>query len=118
MGGQRSIGPGTSTESLQRLQEQAAELSARAERMTAHYNRTTWFRFALVFFPIPFVVVLLRLEIEAWGYYVAGALLIVSWAVLYRLDGAASARVDAAVDTAKLARQAYESARDQVSPPR
>ena len=67
---------------------------------------------------IPFVVLLLRLEIEAWGYYIAGALLIVSWAVLYMVDGAESARVDAAVDTAKLARQAYESARDEVSPPR
>jgi len=107
-----------SAEPLERLRQQAADLTTRAERMTEHYNRTTWFRLVLVFFPIPFAVVLLRLEIEAWGYYIAGALLIVSWAVLYMVDGAESARVDAAVDTAKLARQAYESARDEVSPPR
>src|SRR5215510_7851113 len=110
--------PGTSIDGLERLRQQAIELAARAERITEHYNRTTWFRLVLVFFPIPFVVVVLRLEIEAWGYYVAGALLILEWAVLYMVDGAESARVDAAVDTAKLARQAYESARDDVSPPR
>jgi hypothetical protein len=110
--------PGASIDALERLRQQAAELSARAEQITEHYNRTTWFRFVLVFFPIPFVVVLLRLEIEAWGYYVAGALLIVEWAGLYMLDGRESARADAAVEAAERARQAYETARDEVSLPR
>src|SRR5215475_383275 len=108
--------PGTSIDARERLRQQAVELAARAERITEHYNRTTWFRLVLVFFPIPFVVVLLRLEIEAWGYYVAGALLILEWAGLYMLDGKESARADAAVAAAEKARQAYEEASQEVNP--
>ena len=108
--------PGTSIDGLERLRQQAVELAARAERITEHYNRTTWIRFVMVFFPIPFVVVMFRLELEAWAYYVAGALFIISGAVLYTLDSAASAKVDAAAAAAEKARQAYEEARQEINP--
>jgi hypothetical protein len=99
-----------SIDALERLQRQAFTLKAQAEQMTQSYNRTTWIRFVLVFFPIPFIVLLLRLHIDAWAYYVAGAGIVVSAAVLYMLDGAASAKVDAAVEAAARAQHAYDEA--------
>ena len=104
-----------SIDTLEALRQQASTLAARAAAATEHYNRTTWIRFVLVFFPIPFVLVLLRLQIDAWAYYLAGALIIASGGVLYVLDGAASAKADAAVAAAEEARQAYEEARMALS---
>jgi len=106
---------GPSIDALEHLQHDALTLKAQAEQAARTYNRATWVRFVLVFFPIPFVVVLFRLHIDAWVYYLAGALIIVSGAVLYMLDGAASAKVDAAVEAAEKAQQAYDEARTGVS---
>ena len=47
------------TENLEALQRRAAELAAKAEALTEAYRRSTWVRFTAVFFPVPFVVVLL-----------------------------------------------------------
>jgi hypothetical protein len=102
---------------LEARRREALALAARAEAATRHYNRTTWVRFVLVFFPIPFAVALFRLHIEAWAYYVAGALIIASGAALYILDGIASAKADAAVDAAEKAHQAYEAACRELNPP-
>jgi hypothetical protein len=99
-------------EDLAGLQRQAIALEAQAEARTRAYQRSTWIRFVGVFFPVPFVVVLLRLEIEAWTYYVWGALIIASGVMLYMIDGAASARADAAVKAAQEARRAYDDARE------
>ena len=102
------------------LQRQAIVLETRAEAETQAYQRATWIRFTGVFFPIPFIVVLLRLEIDAWTYYVWGGLIIVSAAVLYMIDGAASQRADAAVKAAEQARQVYEDAlraSETITPP-
>jgi hypothetical protein len=109
---------GPSIDALERLQRQAVALRAQAEKMTRTYNRSTWIRFVLVFFPIPFVVVLFRLDIEAWAYYVAGALIIASGAVLYTFDSAASDKTDAAVQAADKAEQTYEAARKVLNQPR
>ena len=98
-------------EDLAGLHRQAIALEMQAQALTRSYQRSTWIRFVGVFFPVPFVVVLLRLQIDAWTYYVWGALIIGSAAVLYMIDGAASARADAAVKAAEAARQAYEDAR-------
>ena len=49
---------------IQALKHQAASLGAYAEALTEAYNRSTWYRFTAVFFPVPFVVVLLRLHME------------------------------------------------------
>ena len=50
------------------LRRQASALAANAEALTRAYNRTTWIRFLLVFIPVPFVVLLFRLYLDAWGY--------------------------------------------------
>lgn len=107
-------------EDLADLQRQAMALAAEAEAQTKAYRRSTWLRFVGVFFPIPFIVVLLRLEIAAWTYYLWGALIVGSGAVLYMIDSAASARADAAVEAADKARKAWEQARTAagaVTPP-
>ncbi|MDP1841313.1 MAG: hypothetical protein Q8L19_22670, partial [Reyranella sp.] len=82
-----------------------------ADRAVRTYNRDTWIRFTLVFFPVPFVLVLLRLQIDAWGYDVAGVLYHASAAGLSTLDGAAAARRDRAVKAADEAQKAYDDAR-------
>ena len=93
-----------------RLQRQASALEAKAEAMTRAYNRSTWIRFLLVFIPVPFVVLLFRLYLDAWGYYAAGAAFIVAGAVLFSLDSAASAKCDAAARAAERARKALDEA--------
>ena len=95
---------------LEQLQRRASALTTEAQARARAYQRSTWVRFVGVFFPIPFVVVLLRLSIDAWFYYVAGALFIVSAAVLYTIDGAASDKVDAAAKAAEKAEEAYDKA--------
>ena len=82
---------------VERLQRRAAALETTAEGLTRAYNRATSIRFLLVFIPVPFVVLLLlRLYLDAWGYYVAGGLFTVCGAALFSLDSAASAKCDAA----------------------
>jgi hypothetical protein len=103
-------------EDLADLQRQAADLAARAEALTQAYRRATWVRFVGVFFPIPFIVVLLRLEIAAWTYYVWGGLIVAVGAILYMIDTAASAKADAAVEAAEEARTAYEQTRSAPRP--
>jgi len=108
----------TSAQDLSSLQQRAIALQSHAEARAQAYQRATWIRFVGVFFPIPFIVVLLRLEMEAWTYYVWGALILVGGAVLYVIDTAASTRVDEAVEAAATARKAYEeAARGGITPP-
>ena len=108
----------TQTQDLSGLQQRALALESHAEARTQAYQRATWIRFVGVFFPIPFVVVLLRLEMAAWTYYVWGGLIILGGAVLYVIDTAASTRVDEAVEAAATARKAFEeAAQGGVTPP-
>ena len=65
-----------SAKDLSGLQQRAIALESHAEAKTQAYQRATWIRFVGVFFPIPFIVVLLRLEMAAWTYYVWGALIL------------------------------------------
>lgn len=97
-------------EDLEALRREAATLAAAADAATKTYDRETWIRFALVFVPVPFVVVLLRLQMEAWAYYVAGTILFASAAFLVALDGRAAARRDRAVGAAETAQKAYDEA--------
>jgi hypothetical protein len=108
-----SPGPGEPASDLERLQRRAAILETDAEALTRAYKRMTWIRFVLFFFPAPLIVVLFRLYLDAWGYYALGALFIVSGAVLFAIDSAASAKCDAASQAAERARQAFEEARRQ-----
>ena len=98
-------------EDLAALRRQASRLKAVADKASRTYDRETWIRFTLVFFPVPFVLVLLRLQIEAWGYYLAGALFLLSAVGLYALDGMAAAQRDRAVQAAGDAQKAYDEAR-------
>ncbi len=100
----------TQTEDLDTLRRQATTLAAQAEALTQAYRRATWVRFGLVFFPIPFVVVLLRLELDAWRYYLAGGGYLAFSAFLYTRDSRASDKCNEAVHAAGLAQQAYELA--------
>ena len=98
------------TEAIEDLQRRVAALTTQAEARARAYQRSTWIRFVGVFFPVPFVVLLFRLSIDAWAYYVAGALFIVSAAVLYTIDGAQSDKVDAAAKAAEKAQKDYDEA--------
>jgi hypothetical protein len=100
----------TESEKIESLQRKAKALAAEAEALTDTYRRTTWIRFTAVFFPVPFVVVLLRLDLEPWHYYLAGAAYLALSALLYVFDTAASDKCDAATRAAGRARQAYELA--------
>jgi hypothetical protein len=95
---------------LQVQQQRAASLRAEADALARAYQRTTWWRFTLVFFPVPFVVVLLRLDLESWHYYLAGGAYLAFSAFLYSFDSRASDKCDAAVRAAGRARQVYELA--------
>jgi hypothetical protein len=86
---------------VEALRRRASALRAEADALTETYRRATWIRFTLVFFPVPFVVVLLRLQIEAWHYFVAGGAYLLFSALLYVWDGRESDRCDAAVRAAK-----------------
>ena len=103
---------------LSSLQQRALALESHAKARTQAYQRATWIRFVGVFFPIPFIVLLLRLEMATWTYYLWGALIVLGGAVLYMIDTAASTRVDEAVEAAATARKAFEeAARGGVTPP-
>jgi len=90
----------------QDLQRRAASLRAEANALTNAYQRTTWFRFTLVFFPVPFVLVLLRLEVEYWSYYIFGAAYVGFSALLYVWDSRASDKCNAAEKAAEAAEKA------------
>ena len=94
----------------QELQQRASTLRAEATALTTTYRRQTWFRFALVFIPIPFVLVLLRLQVEAWHYVLFGAAYIGCSAGLYVTDSRASAKCDSAERAADEAQEQYREA--------
>jgi hypothetical protein len=96
-------------ETLEARQRRAAALRAEADALTAGYQRATWIRFTLVFFPVPFVVVLLRLEIEAWTYFLFGGAYIGFSALLYIIDSRASDKCDAAEKAAERAQRELDA---------
>ena len=97
-------------EDVEALQRRASALRAEADALIGAYRRATWIRFTLVFFPVPFVVVLLRLQLEAWHYCLLGGAYIVFSALLYVWDGRASTRCDQAAAEAREAERAFEQA--------
>lgn len=94
----------------QELRQRASELRAEASALTRAYRRRTWVRFALVFIPVPLVLVLLRLEIEAWHYFLFGGAYVGLSALLYIVDGRESERCDAADKAAGEAERAANAA--------
>ena len=94
----------------QELQQRASALRAVATAQTRTYRRGTWLRFALVFIPVPLALVLLRLQIEAWHYFLFGGAYIGLSALLYVIDGRASDRCGAAEKAAQEAQRAANAA--------
>jgi hypothetical protein len=92
------------------LQQRASALRAEATARRQAYRRATWVRFALVFIPVPLVLVLLRLQIEAWHYFLFGGAYVGLSAWLYVIDGRASAKCDSAERAADEAQKQYREA--------
>ncbi|HVE48337.1 MAG TPA: hypothetical protein VNG69_01825 [Casimicrobiaceae bacterium] len=95
---------------LQALQRNALDLKRKADAATHSYDRTAWIRYAAMWVPIPFVVLLFRRHMEAWHYYIAGALFIVVGAVIYAMELAAVAKRDKAIQMAEHAQEIHEKA--------
>ena len=102
----------TVADSLATLQQRATETRAQAKALTDAYNRRTWYRFTAVFFPIPFVLVLMRLEVDYWHYYLAGGGYILFAALLYSYDTRFSDRVKRAEKDAAEAQHRLDTAAD------
>jgi hypothetical protein len=100
---------------VEALQRRASALRAEASALSDAYRRTTWWRFTLVFFPVPFVLVLLRLDIEAWHYFLFGGAYLLFSMLLYVWDDRASTRCDRAAAAAMQAEKAFAAA--TVPPP-
>ena len=96
---------------LATLESRAASLAARAQALADAYNRATWYRFTAVFFPVPFVLLLLRLQVEYWHYYLFGTAYIVFSAALYAYDGRAADLCKSAEQKADAARRELDQAR-------
>src|SRR5689334_7926358 len=90
---------------IEDLERRAALLGAQADALDDAYNRSTWWRFTAVFFPVPFVVVLLRLQFDYWHYYIAGAAYLIFAMALYSYDGRKSDRCASARQQADKARE-------------
>ena len=103
-----------SGEGLPDLESLRREMWARQKQARAAvraYNRASWIRFALVFIPVPLVVVTFRLYLEAWHYYILGGAFIFFAGLLYVLDDRAADRREAALKAARVARETYQAAR-------
>jgi hypothetical protein len=96
---------------LETLQRRLSELAHEADAATQTYDRTAWIRYAAIWIPIPFLVLLFRVHMQAWHYYVAGALFVVVSLVMYVVDLAAVEKRDETVEAAQRALEAYEAAR-------
>ena len=76
------------------LGRRMSDLAGRATAATQAYDRLAWLGYITIFVPIPFAVLVFRLHMEAWHYYVAGGLFVVVALVVYSLDSAAANRRD------------------------
>ena len=99
---------------LEALQRQVAKLARQADRAARNHdrhNRFTWAGYVVIFLAIPFVVLLFRLHMDAWHYYLAGALILVSALVVAAMDLAAIARRDEIIQAFARAQAACGGAR-------
>ena len=96
---------------LETLRRHASDLTREADAAMQAYDRVAWIRYGAIWIPIPFVLLLFRLHLQVWHYYVAGALFLAVALVLYAMDLAAVAKRDKAIQAAQHAQEAYEVAR-------
>lgn len=97
--------------------EDIETLQQRAAALTAAYRRAAWFRFTLVFFPVPFTVLLFRLQLEYWHYYLAGAAYLVFSVALFAIDSKAARKCERAQKAADEARRGAVAAPATPLPP-
>src|SRR5260370_27393234 len=95
---------------LPALERRAAALQAAADGAERDYERTVWMKFFGVFVPVPFGVLLLRLHMEGWHYYIAGALFVAVVVGVMVIDSAGVAKRAAAARAAAQARDDYGAA--------
>jgi len=96
---------------LEMLQRNVLDLAGKADAATRIYDRTAWIRYAAIFVPIPFLVVLFRLQLLAWHYYVVGALFLVVAVAIYVMDLVAAAKRNEAIEAVQRAQEKCEAAR-------
>ena len=84
-------------EDLETLQRHVSALAREAEAATQIYDRTAWIAYVSMFIAIPFAVLLFRLHMQAWHYYVAGALFLACAVVIFAMDFAGTEKRDKAV---------------------
>ncbi|HEX2885451.1 hypothetical protein [Vineibacter terrae] len=89
-------------DALRRAADVLGRQAAAAERA---YERRSWLKLAVVLFPVPILVALFRLRLDAWGYYILGASYVALACLMLVLD-----RRDVAIR--ERARQAADRARD------
>lgn len=100
---------------LDRLRREMWTRQRQARAAVRIYNRGSWIRFALVFIPVPLVVVTFRLYLEAWHYYILGGTFIFFAGLLYVLDDRAATRREAALLATGTARATYQKARSEAT---
>ena len=100
-----------SSNEIEVLRRRAFDSQAEARAAVRAYGRASWIRFAATFIPVPLVVVLFRLYLVDWHYYILGGAFIVIAMLMYALDTNAATRRDRALAAAKEARAAYRQAR-------
>jgi hypothetical protein len=94
---------------LEALQRQAADLARAANAATQTYERTAWICYAAIFLVIPLAVVIFRLHMQAWHYYLAGALFLAGALLSSAMDIVAMSRQD---DADRAARRAHDASED------
>jgi len=92
------------------LQRRASDLAREAEVITRRYDRWIWVRYVALWVPIPLFVLTFRYHLDAWHYYVLGALFVAAAATIYAIEMRALARRDRAIEAADAARVAYYDA--------
>lgn len=100
-----------SSNEIEVLKRRAFDSQAEARAAVRAYGRASWIRFAATFIPVPLVVVVFRLHLVDWHYYILGGAFIVIAMLMYGLDTQAATRRDRALAAAKEARAAYRQAR-------
>jgi hypothetical protein len=85
-------------------------LQHEAEAATRRYDRSAWIRYVALWVPIPLFVLSFKHRLDAWHYYVLGALFLAAAAAIYAIEMRAVARRDRALEAADAARAAYDDA--------
>lgn len=96
---------------MEALRARLPGLVLQAAAATQAYDRMAWARYMVIFIPIPFVVVMFRLYMQAWHYYLAGGLFLAIAIGVYAIDLAAANRRDEAARAVDRAQEALERAR-------